>query len=83
LNLHYANWAIPTNSDGASPVKLWRVEPEKIAIQLTVLDKETESMTLGQTLAQPLAQQRKTGTSEKVANQLIYLAFGAQAKCHD
>lgn len=49
---------LPTNrqADNAGlQVKRWRVESEKFAIQLAIVDKEMEGMALGQALARPLA----------------------------
>jgi len=45
--------------------RLWRVEPEKFAIQLAVLDKKAETRGLGE-----------AGTS-----QVILLAFGGRSAC--
>src|SRR5260370_21560615 len=36
----YGKWALPSNDDAAVSLKLWRVEPEKFAIQLSIADKK-------------------------------------------
>ena len=47
------------------PLKLWRVESEKFAIQLSVLDEKDEKMRIGE-------------TGEK---RIIYIAFGGRSAC--
>lgn len=38
INARYLNWANKSNNDRTVPVKLWRIESEKFAIQLCVND---------------------------------------------
>jgi hypothetical protein len=73
IDQRYGKWAVPDNGDPTVPVKLWRVTPEKFAIQLATVDEEMEKMTLGQSLAQPIGQLTRKGPT--VAEQVIYLAF--------
>ena len=74
IDQRYGKWALAENDDTSVLVKLWRVEPEKFAIQLAVVDKDMEAMTLGQTLSQGPRQREKVKASEVIA-QVIYLAF--------
>ncbi len=62
----YGKWALPSNDDAAVPVKLWRVEPEKFAIQLSVADKKDEKMNI----------------AEAGSKQVIYIAFGGRSACN-
>lgn len=80
IDKHYGKWAEAKNEAATVPVKLWRVEPEKFAIQLVTVDKDMEGMTLGQALAQPLGQQKEKNSKEEVAKRVIYLAF-PEKKC--
>ena len=64
INERYEKWALAEFSD--LPVKLWRVEPEKFAIQLTVAEKKDEKMHIAD-----------AGTKR-----VIYLAFGGRAACN-
>ena len=66
IDERYGKWAVPSNDDAAVPIKLWRVEPEKFAIQLGVGDKKTEKMNIAD-----------AGTK-----QAIYLAFGGRSACN-
>ena len=66
IDERYGKWALPSNDDAAVPVKLWRVEPEKFAIQLSVGDKKTEKMNIAD-----------AGTK-----QAIYVAFGGRTACN-
>ena len=59
INERYGKWAIP------SPFKLWRVEPEKFAIQLSVADKKDE----------------KRGFADAGMKEAIYIAFGGRSAC--
>jgi hypothetical protein len=61
LDQGYSKWAIATS---APPVRLWRVEPEKFAIQLT-------------TIRDSIKEQGVPG--EEGMKQVIYLAFRARA----
>ncbi len=64
IDERYEKWA---HADSAnSPVKLWRVEPEKFAIQLSVAGKEDEKKNIGE-----------AGTK-----QAIYIAFGGRSACN-
>ncbi|MGB2590645.1 MAG: hypothetical protein WA530_01740 [Candidatus Acidiferrum sp.] len=78
LDQRYGKWAQAGNA--TLPVKLWRVEPKKLAIQLASLDEEMEGMTLGQALARPLGQEEKRDGKDEKIKQVIYLAF-VGAKC--
>lgn len=82
VDQRYGRWAMRENEDANIPVKLWRVEPGKYAIQLAPIDQEMETMTLGQVLAQPLRQQEKKDGGKVVGEQIIYLAF-AGTGCHE
>jgi hypothetical protein len=64
IDEQYRKWALPLD-DPSGPVKLWRVEPEKFAIQLSVGDKKTEKMNMAD-----------AGTK-----QAIYIAFGGGSAC--
>jgi hypothetical protein len=61
IDERYEKWAYPKNDDTAMPVKLWRVEPEKFAIQLSVAGKKDEKMNF----------------AEAGTKQAIFIAFGA------
>ncbi len=63
VNDRYEKWSVPGFEK--SQLKLWRVEPEKFAIQLSVLDKNDEKKHVGE-----------AGTKR-----LIYLAFGGRSAC--
>jgi len=52
IDARYGKWALSGND--TLPVKLWRVEPEKFAIQLAVVDEAGTKITLGQALAGPV-----------------------------
>jgi hypothetical protein len=65
IDEHYGKWAYEKNDDVAMPVKLWRVEPERFAIQLSVADKRDEKMSIAD-----------AGTKE-----VIYIAFGGRSAC--
>jgi hypothetical protein len=71
---------VAENDNASAPVKLWRVEPEKFAIQLTVVGKNTDAMTLGQALSQTPRQRETVKASEAVATQVIYLAFSGSTR---
>lgn len=59
----YGKWTIPPFDKG--PHRLWRVEPEKFAIQLAVLDKKDQ----------------KRGFGEAGTEEMILIAFGARSAC--
>jgi len=64
IDERYEKWA---HTDFAnSPVKLWRVEPEKFAIQLSVAGKEDE----------------KKNIAEAGTKRAIYIAFGGRSACN-
>ncbi len=63
IDVDYAKWAVPAFEKG--PLRLWRVEPEKFAIQLVALDKKDE----------------KRGFAEAGTKQLTLIAFGGRAAC--
>ncbi len=65
IDERYGKWAYPKNDDATMPVKLWRVESEKFAIQLSVADKKDEKMNIAE-----------AGTKEA-----IYIAFGGRSAC--
>jgi len=66
IDERYRKWALPSNDDAAVPVKLWRVEPEKFAIQLSVADKKDEKMNI----------------AEAGTKRAIYIAFGGRSACN-
>jgi hypothetical protein len=72
IDQRYSKWALPDNNNAATPVKLWRIEPEKFAIQLAVVEESNENMTLGQSLAQPLPTVGKTKVRASGPKQVIY-----------
>ena len=65
IDERYGKWAYAKNDDATMPVKLWRVESEKFAIQLSVADKKDEKMNVAE-----------AGTKEA-----IYIAFGGRSAC--
>jgi hypothetical protein len=82
IDERYGKWAQAGNT--SQPVKLWRVEPRKFAIQLAVTDDRTKGVTPEQSLAQALGQSLGYGERSDVAEagmkQVIYIAF-AGTKC--
>ncbi len=64
IDQQYGKWAVPGFEK--SSIRLWRVEPEKFAIQLSVADKKDEKR-----------QFAEAGT--KLA---IFITFGGQAGCN-
>ncbi len=64
INEHYEKWALAQFANLL--VKLWRVEPEKFAIQLSVADKKDEKMNIAE-----------AGTKK-----VIYIAFGGRSACN-
>lgn len=77
LDQRFGKWAKADNA--TLPVKLWRVEPEKFAIQLAVTDDRTGEVAPEQARAQALGQAFGYGERSNVAEggmkQVIYLAF--------
>ena len=63
IDERYGKWALPGFEKSA--MKLWRVEPEKFAIQLSVADKTDEQRNIAD-----------AGTK-----QAIYIAFGGKSAC--
>lgn len=63
IDERYRQWAV--NIHPNSPPYMWRVEPERFAIQLSVADKQDAKKRL-----------LKAGTSH-----VIYIAFGGESAC--
>jgi len=67
-----------------SPVKLWRVEPEKFAIQLAVTDHRTKEVKRDEArafaLSQVFEQSERSNVAEGGMKQVIYIAFSGE-KC--
>ena len=63
IDERYKKWALPRFEN--SPLKLWRVEPERFAIQLSVNSKKDE----------------KRKIAEAGTKQAIYIAFGGRSAC--
>jgi len=63
IDEHYGKWAVPGFEKPQH--RLWRVEPEKLAIQLSVLDRNDEKKHFG----------------EAGESHLIYIAFGGRSAC--
>ena len=63
IDERYGKWAVAglANSRG----KIWRVEPEKFAIQLSIADKKDEKMNI----------------AEAGTKRAIYIAFGGRTAC--
>jgi hypothetical protein len=59
----YKQWSV--NDPSNSTLHLWRVEPQKFAIQLAVTSKEDE----------------KRNVAEAGTRQVIYIAFGGKSAC--
>jgi len=64
IDERYGKWALPGFEN--SGMKLWRVEPEKFAIQLSVADKTDE----------------KRHIADAGTKQAIYIAFGGKSACN-
>jgi hypothetical protein len=64
IDERYAKWANPDFVN--LPLKIWRVESEKFAIQLSVADRKDE---------------KRNGT-EAGTKQVIYIAFGGRSACN-
>ncbi len=64
IDERYGKWAVPEFLN--SPLKLWRVEPEKFAIQLSVATKKDE----------------KRNIADAGTKQAIYIAFGGRSACN-
>ena len=63
IDEHYGKWAVPEIAN--SPLRTWRVEPEKFAIQLSIATKKDE----------------KRNIAEAGTRQAIYIAFGGRSAC--
>lgn len=64
IDERYGKWAVPEFLN--SPLKLWRVEPEKFAIQLGVATKKDE----------------KRNIADAGTRQALYIAFGGKSACN-
>jgi hypothetical protein len=64
IDERYGKWAVPEFVN--SPLKIWRVEPEKFAIQLSVASKKDE----------------KRNMADAGTRQAIYLAVGGKSACN-
>ena len=64
IDQRYGKWAVQQFRN--SPLKMWRIEPEKFAIQLHVADKQDE----------------KRGIAEAGTREAIYVAFGGRSACN-
>jgi hypothetical protein len=64
IDERYRKWAVPEFIN--SPLKIWRVEPEKFAIQLSVASKKDKTGNMAD-----------AGTK-----QAIYIAFGGRSACN-
>jgi hypothetical protein len=65
IDRFYSKWAFPENGDATTPIKLWRVQPEKFAIRLSSADKNDE----------------KKNIAEAGTKLVIYIAFGGRLAC--
>lgn len=63
IDEHYGKWAVPELAN--SPLRIWRVEPEKFAIQLSIATKKDE----------------RRNIAEAGTKQAIYIAFGGRSAC--
>jgi hypothetical protein len=75
IDQRYSKWASPDNNNADTPVKLWRAEPERFAIQLAVVEESNEKVTIGQSLAQPLPTVEKTKVRATGPKKLIHMMF--------
>ena len=64
IDKRYGKWALPGFEKSA--MRLWRVEPEKFAIQLSVADKTDE----------------KRNIADAGTKQALYIAFGGKSACN-
>jgi len=64
INEHYGEWAL--NQFGDSRMKLWRIEPDKFAINLSVADKKDEKMNI----------------AEAGTKQVYFIAFSGSCNLH-
>jgi hypothetical protein len=82
LDQRYGKWAL---ADTATlPVKLWRVEPEKFAIQLAITHDRTKEVKRDEAyafaLSQAIERTERSNVAEGGMKQVIYLAFAGE-KC--
>ncbi len=63
IDERYGKWAVPEFVN--SPLRIWRVEPEKFAIQLSIASKKDE----------------KRNIADAGTKQVIYIAFGRRSAC--
>ena len=77
IDERYGKWALPSNI--TSPVKLWRVEPEKFAIQLAVTEDRTKLATPEErsayAIGQAIDQRKRSNVAEGGMGQVIYIGF--------
>lgn len=82
IDEQYGKWALSSNS--SSPVKLWRVESEKLAIQLSVTTDRTKELTREEKNAYVFGQlfdkRGMSNVAEGGMPQVIYIAF-TDTKC--
>jgi hypothetical protein len=64
IDERYGKWAVPGLVN--SPLRVWRVEPEKFAIQLAVASRKDE----------------KRNIAEAGTKRAIYIAFGGMSACN-
>jgi hypothetical protein len=64
IDERYGKWAVPEFAN--SPVRIWRVQPERFAIQLSVVNKKDE----------------KRNAVESGTTQAVYVAFGGRSACN-
>ena len=81
IDKQYGQWALPDNA--TLPVKLWRVEPEKFAIQLAVTGvqrmKATREERSAAAMAQAIDPRKRSNVTEGGMAQVIYIAFTNKA----
>jgi hypothetical protein len=82
LDQRYGKWALADFA--TSSVKLWRVQPEKFAISLTITDDRTKEVKRDEAFAFALSQvlegSERSNIAEGGLKQVIYLAFSGE-KC--
>jgi hypothetical protein len=76
IDKQYAKWAQPDNS--TLPVKMWRVESQQFAIQLSIADDSaigaTQQQSQAERVGQAPAQGERSDTHQLMA-QVIYMDF--------
>jgi len=82
IDSRYGKWALAENA--SSPVKLWRVESEKFAIQLAETKGRSKSLTKDQArvdaIGRGLGYGDRSDVTEAGMKQVIYIAFSG-TKC--